>query len=228
MRAIILLCLLHAAFGQPHYDWNGPGHGDRVTDPNANSACQTDQGSCGCCLMLRSMNSLRSYFNTSLNELEKVHSQTEQSLNNIKASRTAFSVSLYSDDRFKCFGNFAGNRPVIYSHVFINLGAAYNTNTGIFTVPRSGVYSLAVTLYSDAGAPGNTLAICAALQVNGNVVAASRDQNKNDQEDSSSILVVLHLKAGDQVYVNLFSGCFLCDDNSHFNTFSAFLLYLTE
>nr|XP_046245196.1 uncharacterized protein LOC124059335 [Scatophagus argus] len=225
MRAIVLLCLLHAAFGQNTYSWNGPGREEVNTDPNADSACQTDQGSCGCCLMVRTVNRLRTYFGTSLNELEKVYLQTNQSLSKIEASRTAFSACLYNDDNFKCFGPFAVNNRIIYEHVFLNLGNSYNAKTGIFTVRHSGVYSLALTVYSDAGAPGNKLAACAGLQINGQTVAGSKDQNTNDQEDSSSIVMAIHLKAGDQVSVNLPIGCFLCDDSSHYNTFSAFLLY---
>ncbi|XP_033952802.1 cerebellin 20 [Pseudochaenichthys georgianus] len=109
--------------------------------------------------------------------------------------------------------------------VSINLGDSYSTETGIFTVPRSRVYSLALTVYSDAGAPGNTLAACASLQVSGLVVARSKDRNMQDQEDSATIVVALHLNAGDKVAVNLPIGCFLCDDNSHYNTFTGFLLY---
>lgn len=141
------------------------------------------------------------------------------------ASRTAVSVALFNDDRFKCFGPFGVNTRVPFEHVFLNLGNGYNSMNGIFTVLHSGVYSLALTVYSDAGAPDTILAACAGLQVNGQVVAGSRDRNRNDQEDSSSIVVAIHLEAGDEVSVNLPIGCFLCDDNNHYNTFSAFLLY---
>lgn len=33
--AIVLLCLLQAAFGQGDYSWNGPGFKDMGNDPNA-------------------------------------------------------------------------------------------------------------------------------------------------------------------------------------------------
>ncbi|KAJ4935685.1 hypothetical protein JOQ06_017215 [Pogonophryne albipinna] len=88
--------------------------------------------------------------------------------------------------------------------------------------------SLALTVSSDTGAPGNTLAACASLQVNGLVVAGSKDRNMQDQEDSATMVVALHLNAGDKVAVNLPIGCFLCDDNSHYNTFTGFLLYATD
>lgn len=101
-------------------------------------------------------------------------------------------------------------------------------DTGIFTVPRSGVYSIALTVYSDAGSPGNTLAACAGLLVNGQLVTGPREKNMQDQEDSATIVVALHLKAGDKVSVSLPIGCFLCDDSSHYNTFTGFLLYATD
>uniref|UniRef100_A0A3B3S8C2 Cerebellin 18 n=1 Tax=Paramormyrops kingsleyae TaxID=1676925 RepID=A0A3B3S8C2_9TELE len=46
----------------------------------------------------------------------------------------------------------------MYQSVFINLGESYNPATGIFTSPRSGVYNLAVTMYSDSGSAGALLA----------------------------------------------------------------------
>lgn len=141
------------------------------------------------------------------------------------ATRTAVSVALFNDKGFRCIGPFSVAIRVIFEHIFLNVGGGYNPATGIFTVPHSGVYSLALTVFSDAGSPGSKLAACAGLQVNGQVLAGSRDQNLNDQEDSSTTVVAIHLKTGDQVTVYLPTGCFLCDDSNHYNTFSAFLLY---
>lgn len=143
------------------------------------------------------------------------------------ASRTAFSASLFSDEQFRCYGPLDPNSVIIYKNVFLNLGAGYNLATGVFTAPRAGVYTFAVSVYSDAGAPNFLLNSCASLQVNNQQVAASKDQNTFDQEDSATIAVVLQLKAGDQVAVKLPKGCLLCDE-SHYNTFSGFLLYLSE
>lgn len=141
------------------------------------------------------------------------------------ATRTAVSVALFSNKNFRCFGPFYVATRVIFEHIFLNLGGGYNLANGIFTVPHSGVYSLALTIFSDAGSPGIELAACARLQVNGQALAGSKDQNLNDQEDSSTTVVVIHLKTGDEVAVYLPAGCFLCDDSNHYNTFSAFLLY---
>lgn len=206
--------------------------------------------------MVQEVNRLKTYFNKSMTELEKDFQKTKESLRVVEgkwsiikditakadffallthhlpfafpASRVAFSVSLFSDENFKCYGPFSEmNKVVIYKNVFLNLGGAYNMNTGIFTVPFSGVYSLAVTIFSDAGSPGNMLAACANLQVNNKVMARAKEFNTNDQEDSATIVVAMHLKVGDMVTVTLSSGCYLCDE-SYYNTFSGFLLYVTE
>lgn len=144
------------------------------------------------------------------------------------ASRVAFSAALCNSDGMKCTGPLSFNSIVVYQHIFLNLGNAYNSSTGVFTVPRSGVYSIALTIYSDAGAPSEEIAVCAGILVNGTVVVGSRDRNMQDQEDSATIAVAMNLRAGDKLAVNLPAGCFLCDNNNHYNTFSAFLLYSTE
>uniref|UniRef100_UPI0037E941FA complement C1q-like protein 2 n=1 Tax=Semicossyphus pulcher TaxID=241346 RepID=UPI0037E941FA len=190
--------------------------------------CKRDQGSCGCCTIYREVNKMETYFDKRLNELEAEYKKAKQSLSDLKASRTAFSVTLLKDGTLKCFGSSASATALIYGQVYLNLGNGYNIFTGMFTVPHSGVYSFAITVYSDTGAPGASVAACAGLQVNDVDVAGSADKNKNDQEDSSSNVVALHLKAGDKVHVNVPAGCFLCDDKYHYNTFSGFLLYPTE
>lgn len=121
--AIVLLCLLHAAYGQTvepdvltqDYLW------EPVEDPNQGpnadsgeelwarddcvcvysffiliyfflpffyvlfcSACELDRGSCSCCHTVREVHRLRTYFNTSLNELDVLYSQTVQSFSNMK------------------------------------------------------------------------------------------------------------------------------------------------
>ncbi|XP_031428667.2 complement C1q-like protein 4 [Clupea harengus] len=141
-------------------------------------------------------------------------------------SRTAFSVAL--TDWRRCVGPERRNIDVAYEAVFLNMGMAYNPRTGIFTVPHSGVYSLAVTVFSDAGSPGSLLAACAQLSRNGAALASLREKNYEDQEDAASLVLTLQLSAGDQVSVRLLPGCYLCDDQNHYNTFSGFLLYATE
>lgn len=110
----------------------------------------------------------------------------------------------------------------------LNLGNNYNPITGVFTVPRSGVYSLALTVYSDSGAENSELLSCANLRVNNTDVSVVHDVNKEDQEDSATIVIVLQLSSEDRVSVYLPAGCSLCDNINHYNTFSGFLLYATD
>uniref|UniRef100_A0A667Y927 Cerebellin 20 n=1 Tax=Myripristis murdjan TaxID=586833 RepID=A0A667Y927_9TELE len=141
----------------------------------------------------------------------------------VQSHKIAFSVAL-TNNRW-CLGPEREETTVVYQHVFINLGGSYNVTTGKFIAPYSGVYSFSLTVYSDAGAPDSALAACASLHVNGSQVASASDQNRQDQEDSSTTVVALRLNAGDKVHVKLPAGCFLCDNNSHYNTFTGFLLY---
>lgn len=127
-----------------------------------------------------------------------------------------------------CVGPYREEAIVKYKSVFINLGDGYSTSTGTFVAPRSGVYNLALTVYSDAGAPGARLAACARLRLNGRTLAALSENNLQDQEDSVSAVLAVQLRAGDAVDVALPAGCFLCDDNNHYNTFTGFMLYATD
>ncbi|CAM9187327.1 unnamed protein product, partial [Lampetra planeri] len=176
-------------------------------------------------MMQQQIHRMKTFFNTSLNELEKELMKTKKVLNDVRGSRSAFSVALTNSDGLTCMGPFRDDKLIDYKHVFINLGGGLQRGHWVFTAPRSGVYSIALTVYSDAGSPGNSLAACAGLQINGKVVAGPRERNMQDQEDSATIVVAMHLNAGDQVAVNLPIGCFLCDDKSHYNTFTGFLLY---
>ncbi|MEQ2207540.1 hypothetical protein XENOCAPTIV_014209 [Xenoophorus captivus] len=158
---------------------------------------------------------------------EHLSSPSEGSLANMKDNRTAFSVTLNNERSLTCFGPFSDDRGVPFKHVFLNLGNSYNVQTGIFTVPYSGVYNLAATVYSRS-LVDLPQATCALLQFNGVTVAPLIEKNGLDSEDSNTVVVVKHLKAGDQVSVNLQKGCNICDDTTHYNTFTGFMLYAAE
>ncbi|XP_067363964.1 complement C1q-like protein 2 [Channa argus] len=228
MKALALLFLLLATLGETTiYPWDGPLGTTTQTDLDTSTVCLTDQASCGCCLIQKQIQRLEGFFNQTTDELNKELTKSKMALNNIRASRSAFSVALNNDTMFSCYGPFTDNKLITYKHVLINLGGSYNMQTGMVNVPRTGVYSLTVTIYGK-GLSGGTLSTCANLQVNGKVVSSIFEQNGQDLEDSSSSVVTVALKAGDQVAVNLTKGCFICDNNSHYNTFTGFLLYATD
>ncbi|XP_055082075.1 complement C1q-like protein 4 [Periophthalmus magnuspinnatus] len=192
------------------------------------NVCQADAASCGCCLMHQQIDRMKRSFNQSLAELQNELNKAMDTLNQFRSTRSAFSVSLFTDNTQTCYGPFRDDTLVVYKHIFLNMGDNYDVSSGVFTVPRTGVYSLALTVYSDAGAPGNTLAACASLQVNGHLLAGPREFYMQDQEDSATTSIVVKLRQGEMVSVNLPIGCFLCDNKNHYNTFSGFLLYTTE
>ncbi|XP_066521652.1 cerebellin 20 [Hoplias malabaricus] len=228
MRGTVLLffCLLGYSIAQNvPYSWNGPGNPSQ-TDPSNENACLTDSATCGCCLMQKQAWRMETYFNMTMTELQRGLERAQGVLNNMRSSRSAFSVAL--TDTRRCFGPKDVEAVVKYQVVFINMGDGYNINTGVFTVPRSGVYVLALTAYSDSGAPGALLAACVRLRRNGIVIAALSENNAQDQEDSATLVLTTQMQAGDSVDVVLPITCFLCDDNSHYNTFTGFLLYATD
>ncbi|KAK0135375.1 Complement C1q-like protein 2 [Merluccius polli] len=207
------------------YSWSQGGK-EAVSTQNPDSVCLTDASTCGCCLMQQTMFRMEEFFNMSLNALRNSLQETRNALTKIRSSRSAFSVAL-TDKRW-CLGPHHDNTTIVYKHIFLNMGGNYNPNNGIFTAPLSGVYSLSLTVYSDSGSEGTELAACATLKVNGVAVSVLKDMNAQDQEDSTTSVVALHLTAGDKVYVTLPKNCYLCDDNSHYNTFTGFLLYTSE
>uniref|UniRef100_A0A3Q3F773 Cerebellin 20 n=1 Tax=Labrus bergylta TaxID=56723 RepID=A0A3Q3F773_9LABR len=144
-------------------------------------------------------------------------------LSTFLVSRSAFSVALSLDQ--DCFGPFNDSRIIIYKHAFFILGGSYSLSTGIFTVTRSGVYSLSVTIYG-AHVSGETMSACANLEVNGKGVSSLLESNGQDLEDSATVVLAVNLTAGDEVAVILPKDCVLCDHNNY-NTFTGFLLYTT-
>ncbi|GAA6226236.1 C1q-related factor-like [Lates japonicus] len=226
MRAVVLLCLLHAAFGMQN-PWNGPDSTTVQPRSSINSDCLRDQASCGCCLMQKQIKRTENYFQLALEKMNEELTTSKTALNNMRASRSAFSVALTDSMILMCYGPLSENHAITYKHVFLNLGNNYNKETGTFTVTRSGVYSFAVTIF--ASLPfGINAATCASLMVNGEPVAMLLEDKGQDSEDSSSVVLAIRLNAGDNVIVSLLKGCVVCDSSNHYNTFTGFLLYATD
>lgn len=66
------------------------------------------------------------------------------------------------------------------------------------------------------------------LMRNGELVASTWEDNREDSEDSSTQTVLLSLQQGGQVYVELQSGRQLCGLVEGLNTFSGSLIYPTQ
>lgn len=137
-------------------------------------------------------------------------------------NRSVFSVSLSNSSGLICYGNFSEEKRIKYTHTFINPNNHYDEQTGIFTVPYKGTYSISVTIYIEGSGHRK---VCGSLQVNGKEVAKVIDDKTQDKEDSSTVVLTMELDAEDQVSVNLPIGCNICYDQNHYNTFTGFLLY---
>ncbi|XP_051553340.1 cerebellin-1-like [Myxocyprinus asiaticus] len=134
----------------------------------------------------------------------------------LKASKVAFSASLLSSH-----GPQSSLHTLVYKHIFLNTGNAYDPNTGIFTAPMRGVYVFRVF----SKAYGNRdKAVVAGLFKNDQHVFSTYARQEGGFISSSNGVSLL-LEKGDRVYVNLYSGHWIFDNEHHHSTFSGHLLF---
>ncbi|XP_048055135.1 complement C1q-like protein 2 [Megalobrama amblycephala] len=116
-------------------------------------------------------------------------------------------------------GPFTTEITLTYKNVFTNIGNGYNPITGVFTAPLKGAYMFRISVYSTGGT-GAT----AAIFKNGKKVVIGHDYQTQGELNASNG-VVLILEVGDVVYVRLWSGRRIYDDQNNHCTFSGFLLF---
>ncbi|XP_036379631.1 complement C1q-like protein 2 [Megalops cyprinoides] len=180
----------------------------------------------GCCCVTQRMHTLEEQVFMRLKALWKELSYLEDSVTEVTGGlKVAFTVFMGSTAG--CFGPFTSNVPIPYSIISLNQGNGYNPALGAFTAPRSGLYSFTFTAYSNVGPAGSRLYHEVRLMKDGQVVASVWEDNREDSEDSGTQTVLLTLRRGSQVHVELLSGRHLCADTAEHNTFSGYLLYPT-
>ncbi|XP_067247338.1 complement C1q-like protein 4 isoform X2 [Chanodichthys erythropterus] len=116
-------------------------------------------------------------------------------------------------------GPFTTEITLTYKNIFTNIGNAYNPVTGIFTAPLKGAYMFRISVFGHGGATAT-----ASLYKNGEQVVVAHDSQAQGTLNSSNG-VVLILEVGDVVYVRLWSGTRIFDNQNNVNTFSGFLLF---
>ncbi|XP_062375719.1 complement C1q-like protein 2 [Sardina pilchardus] len=156
-------------------------------------------------------------------ELSLTKAQVEKQIEELKKengdSKVAFSASFAVSEN-KHIGPFDTAITLIFNHVFINIGSAYDPNTGIFTAPVRGVYQFHYHIFA-GGAHGAG----ANLQKNGqHVVAAYNHKAPHDINTSQG--VSLQLEKGDTVCLRLGGGAWVSAYTRHYTTFSGQLLFL--
>ncbi|XP_016332343.1 complement C1q-like protein 4 [Sinocyclocheilus anshuiensis] len=152
--------------------------------------------------------------------LSHLNSQIEELTAGCKIAFTAAMLRMSG-----CLGPFNSNMSISYRSVSLNQGNGYNPALGTFTAPHAGLYSFSFTAYSSVGSAGQRLYQKVQLMKNDQLVASSWEDNREDSEDSSTQTVLLQLRRGCQVYVELMSGRQLCGDTRGQNMFSGYLVY---
>uniref|UniRef100_A0A4W4ED03 C1q domain-containing protein n=1 Tax=Electrophorus electricus TaxID=8005 RepID=A0A4W4ED03_ELEEL len=140
---------------------------------------------------------------------------------NLTDKKVAFSAALVQSHEQK-FGPVSASIPLVYRHVFTNVGNAYDPNTGNFRAPVRGVYQFMMHNLASASAvhPVSTL-----LMKNGQQVLMSYGFQVGPHFVTSSNGASLQLEAGDVVCVQLWENSTVFDSMNHHNTFSGHLLF---
>ncbi|KAM9292225.1 complement C1q-like protein 2 [Gastrophryne carolinensis] len=130
------------------------------------------------------------------------------------APRVAFYVGLKSPHE--------GYELLKFDDVVTNLGAQYDPSSGKFTCQTPGTYYFTYHILMRGGDGTSMWAdLCRNGQVRASAIAQDADQNY----DYASNSVVLHLDAGDEIYIKLDGGKAHGGNNNKYSTFSGFILY---
>ncbi|XP_016380310.1 complement C1q-like protein 2 [Sinocyclocheilus rhinocerous] len=129
--------------------------------------------------------------------------------------KVAFSASLGSNG---FIGPVQADSTLVYKNVFINVGDAYNQDTGIFTTPVRGVYYFSF-FYHCGTAHGTSLD----LYRNGKQEALAAHHKSNDSPENGGNGLTLLLEKGDQVYMVLQNNKWIWD-SENVTVFTGFLI----
>ncbi|KAL1276211.1 hypothetical protein QQF64_035834 [Cirrhinus molitorella] len=147
-------------------------------------------------------------------------SQVEQLRKENKDKQIAFSAALMQSGGGHT-GPFTTDITLTYRNIFTNIGNAYNPITGIFTAPLKGVYMFRVSVY---GGGSSSTPSTVSIVKNGERVVVAHGHQAGGVVNSSNGVVFL-LEVGDVVYVSLWAGRRIFDDQNNHSTFSGYLLF---
>ncbi|XP_068179021.1 complement C1q tumor necrosis factor-related protein 4-like [Antennarius striatus] len=142
----------------------------------------------------------------------------EKKLKNVKDTpRVAFAASLGGNGLVKT----TTRKDLIYKEVLLNVGGAYNAETGIFTAPVRGVYYIRFTANAPTDFP-----MSAVLYKNGvQIQLIAHEQTSGQGSDTASNGATLLLEKNDMLKMVLWENTQLWDNSNHHTTFSGFLLF---
>uniref|UniRef100_A0A667Y272 Cerebellin 18 n=1 Tax=Myripristis murdjan TaxID=586833 RepID=A0A667Y272_9TELE len=178
----------------------------------------------GCCCASNKMFELEE---TTFMRMTKLWGKLTKLTDSIAANYTHIAFTATMAPTPDCFGPFTTNVTISYNNILLNDGHGYNPALGVFTAPRCGAYVMSFRAYSNVGSPTERLYHKVQMMKNGEVVASMWEANREDMEDSGTQVVVVDLKRGDQIYMELMYGRSLCGTGAQKNIFSGYLLYPT-
>uniref|UniRef100_A0A672QQV2 Cerebellin-2-like n=2 Tax=Sinocyclocheilus grahami TaxID=75366 RepID=A0A672QQV2_SINGR len=149
-------------------------------------------------------------------EMERLKTENE-------ASKVAFLASLLTSFGSHNIGPFHnGLHTLIYKHVFLNTGNAYDPNTGIYTAPVKGGYAFRV--FSKASGDKNRAGTAGLFKNDQHIISTYAHQTSGFISSSNGVSLLL--EKGDKVKVNLYPGKWIFDNGEHHHTtFSGHLLF---
>uniref|UniRef100_A0A672ISX5 Complement C1q-like protein 2 n=2 Tax=Salarias fasciatus TaxID=181472 RepID=A0A672ISX5_SALFA len=162
----------------------------------------------GCCCGAPDLVAVEDQIFIRMMDLSKRLTQLGDSALRVTGEKVAFTASM--SPSVHCFGPFTRNKPIPYDSISLNHGRGYNPALGVFTAPCSGLYSFSVSIYSKLSRAGDRMYHKVQLMKNGEVIASTWEDNRDDSEDSASQTVLLSLQRGGQVYVELLNSRQLC------------------
>uniref|UniRef100_G1NRX4 C1q domain-containing protein n=1 Tax=Meleagris gallopavo TaxID=9103 RepID=G1NRX4_MELGA len=109
-----------------------------------------------------------------------------------------------------------------FDDVVTNLGNSYDAASGKFTCVIPGTYFFT---YHVLMRGGDGTSMWADLCKNGQVRASAIAQDADQNYDYASNSVILHLDAGDEVFIKLDGGKAHGGNNNKYSTFSGFIIY---
>ncbi|XP_031440796.1 complement C1q tumor necrosis factor-related protein 3-like [Clupea harengus] len=164
------------------------------------------------------LKALETRLNAMEQQVEKLQSEVQRlGKENQESTKVAFSTSLSSSG--EVFLDHSSPN-VVYKHIFINAGNAYDSKTGAFTAPVKGLYYFSFSTFGYNNFPGGTI-----LNKNGRLMVSTYEfSTSSDQSDTGGNSVILQLEAGEKVTMTLHKSHVFDNDNHH-TTFSGFLLF---
>ena len=108
-----------------------------------------------------------------------------------------------------------------YEHTFTNINNNFDALTGVYAAPVPGAYMFMLNIHMAS----TTNSPYVKLMKNGQIQLAAHDYDYSDAYDSTSNSLILELKRGDQVWLQLDQGNEVHSNSNKYTTFSGYLLF---